>query len=119
MIGSMVQMKQRRTLYGQGISRHHAREIYDSGKRDFAAVAALLGETPFLFGDAPSSYDAVLYAFTLGAYRTPFADVYGPCPENLARFCARIDQRYFADLLGAGSSPSASTQASPLAHTAR
>jgi glutathione S-transferase len=98
LIGAMVQRKQRRTLYGQGISRHHAREIYACGTRDFAALSALLGERPFLFGERPSSYDAVLYAFTLGAFRTPFADVYGPCPANLLRFCERIDQRYFADI---------------------
>jgi glutathione S-transferase len=98
LIGSMVQRKQRRTLFGQGISRHHPREIYDSGRRDFAAAAAVLGDRPYLFGAQPSSFDAVLYAFTLGAYRTPFAADYGPCPENLERFCRRIDERYFGDL---------------------
>jgi glutathione S-transferase len=100
-IGAMVQRKQRRTLYGQGISRHHPREIYDTGKRDFQALSALLGDRPYLFGSEPSSYDAVVYAFTLGAFRTPFAGDYGPCPENLARFCERIDQRWFKDLVAA------------------
>lgn len=108
LFGSMIQRKQRRTLYGQGISRHSPSEIYEYGRRDFAAAAALLGDGPYLFGSEPSSYDAVLYAFTLGAFRTPFADVYGRFPENLRTFCERIDQRYFADVLGVQPAASAS-----------
>jgi glutathione S-transferase len=99
LLGSMIQRKQRRTLFGQGISRHHSVDIYRTAQRDFAALSALLGEQKYLFGSEPSSYDAVLYAFTVGAYRTPFARVYGPCPDNLDRFCARIDQRFFPDLV--------------------
>jgi glutathione S-transferase len=102
MMGPMIQRKQRRTLYGQGTSRHKPAEIYESARRDFAAISALYGEKAFLFGERPSSYDAVVYAFTLGAFRTPFSDVYGPCPANLARFCERVDQRWFKDLIPAG-----------------
>lgn len=98
LLGSVLQRNVLRSLWGQGTSRHKPEEIYEMGRRDFAAASALLGEGLYLFGEAPSSFDAVLFAFTVAAFRTPFASKYGPCPQNLAAHADRILQRYFADL---------------------
>jgi glutathione S-transferase len=50
-------------LDGHGIGRHTRAEIYAFGARDLAALAAILGEKPFLFGDAPTLADATLFGF--------------------------------------------------------
>jgi glutathione S-transferase len=97
-VGTAVRRGVRRTLQGQGIARHEQYEIYDLARRDFMAAATLLGDKPYLFGSEPTSFDAVLYAFTIGAFRTPFAAPYGECPVNLSAHADRIHTRYFADL---------------------
>ena len=63
----------KRTLFGQGFGRHDVAEIANLASRDFASASALLGDKPFLFGDAPCSKDATLFAFTAAA-ATPFFD---------------------------------------------
>jgi glutathione S-transferase len=63
----------KRTLFGQGFGRHEVAEIANLASRDFASASALLGDKPFLFGDAPCSKDATLFAFTAAA-ATPFFD---------------------------------------------
>ncbi|MEM9851455.1 MAG: glutathione S-transferase family protein [Pseudomonadota bacterium] len=42
----------------QGVGRHSAAERLDRGRADIDAVAQVLGDTPWLFGDRPTSYDA-------------------------------------------------------------
>jgi glutathione S-transferase len=64
-------MKQ--VLHGQGFGRHSDAEIADLASRDFAAASRLLGDKPYLFGDAPCSMDATLFAFAAAA-ATPFFD---------------------------------------------
>ena len=47
----------------KGIARHHNEEVYALGKNDLDAIALLLNEKKYYFGDKPSSINAVLYAF--------------------------------------------------------
>ena len=68
-----AQARVRENLQGQGFGRHADAEIADLASRDFAAAADLLGEGPFLFGEAPCSFDATLFGFTASA-ATPFFD---------------------------------------------
>lgn len=63
----------KRTLHGQGFGRHDDAEIADLASRDFAVASELLGDKPYLFGKAPCSMDATLFAFTASA-ATPFFD---------------------------------------------
>jgi glutathione S-transferase len=53
----------RKQAFAQGVGRHAKDDVYAIGCADVDAVAALLGDKPFLLGDAPSSYDATVYAF--------------------------------------------------------
>ena len=64
-------MKQ--VLHGQGFGRHGNDEIANLAARDFAAASELLGGKPYLFGEAPCSMDATLFAFAASA-ATPFFD---------------------------------------------
>jgi glutathione S-transferase len=96
--GPLAQARTRRALFNQGTSRHSRDDIFEAGRRDFAAVAELLGDGPYLFGETPTSYDAVLYAFTRATFHTPFAQPYGACPPALAAHQERVHTRYFADV---------------------
>ncbi len=59
----LIRRKVKKTLHAQGIGRHSDAEIQAIGKADITAAATLLGDSPFLLGDHPSTYDATVYAF--------------------------------------------------------
>lgn len=67
----LIRRKVQKTMYAQGIGRHDRDEIYRLGAADLDALATTLGEGPFLFGDAPTSYDCTLYAFVESVLYTP------------------------------------------------
>ncbi|HEY4344315.1 MAG TPA: glutathione S-transferase family protein [Parvibaculum sp.] len=52
----------RQNLFAQGTGRHTREEIYALGAADLAAVSAVLGEKPFLFGERPTLADATAFA---------------------------------------------------------
>ncbi|WP_162558993.1 glutathione S-transferase family protein [Sphingorhabdus sp. EL138] len=58
----MIAQKQvKKGLQAQGIGRHTVDDIYTFGAADLAALTAQLCEKDFMFGDKPSSLDAVAY----------------------------------------------------------
>ena len=94
----LVRRKMLGSIYAQGTSRHEPAYIYDTVARDFDAVGQQLGERPYLFGEQPSSYDAVLYAFSSGIWNTPFASAFKPPPPNVRAHLERMHRRYFPEL---------------------
>jgi glutathione S-transferase len=62
-----------KSLSGQGTDRHSAAEADRLGARDIDALAALIGDKPFLFGDAPHGADATVFAF-LASIMAPIAE---------------------------------------------
>jgi len=46
-----------------GLGRHDRDEVLHRACADLDALASILGEGPYLFGDVPRSIDAVVYAF--------------------------------------------------------
>lgn len=58
----------RTALHGHGLGRHSRDEIYALGEKDLAAIAAQLGDKPFMMGDSATSLDAVLYPFVEGLW---------------------------------------------------
>ncbi|PWB81108.1 MAG: glutathione S-transferase [Methylocystaceae bacterium] len=63
LVKAFVRRKIARSLRAQGVGRHSEAEIAELGRRDIEALAVLLGEKPFLFGDEPSGADATAFAF--------------------------------------------------------
>ncbi len=49
-------------VYGQGMGRHSEAEQAARVSKDLAAIAALLADKPFLFGDKPTAADASVVA---------------------------------------------------------
>ncbi|MGD0960592.1 MAG: glutathione S-transferase family protein [Methylomonas sp.] len=51
----------KQTLYKQGIGRHSNQEILEIGDADLLALADLLGDNTYFFGDRPTSLDIAAY----------------------------------------------------------
>lgn len=85
-----------------GIGRHSRDERMLLAARDISAVAAVLGDKPYLFGDTPKAVDAAAFG-VLSSCATPFFDtpLTGLVREhaNLDAYLRRIEERYFAETL--------------------
>lgn len=88
----------KKVLYNNGIGRHSEKDIYDMGKQDLDAFIAILGDKKFIFGDRPSSFDAMAHGFLINTIRVPF-DI--PIKQHAVKFntlidyCKRIDDLYY------------------------
>lgn len=71
LLSPVLHRRLKATLHGQGTGRHSTEQIYALASADFTAASAVLGGQEFLFGPAPTSFDCVLYAFTLGVTSFP------------------------------------------------
>lgn len=80
-----VQIRVADALRAVGVGRHDPEEIFDLGERSIAALAALLGDKQYLFGDRPAGVDATAFAL-LAAIQTPHFD--SPLRNRLLRFPA-------------------------------
>ncbi len=99
-MAELVRLKVKRDLHSQGMGRHSAKDVYWAAKRDIRAVSTLIGENEFLFGDEPSSYDAVIYAFMTNIIDceldSPLKE-FGRSHDNLVAYCSRMRQRFYGD----------------------
>ncbi len=98
-IAAIVRRKIRRDAYGQGLLRHSESERARLAKRDIDALAELLGDKPFMFGDAPRGLDATVGAFVMGILCPVFNTAGRAAAEghpNLVAYRDRVVARYFA-----------------------
>ncbi len=97
----LVRRDFKKKLHGQGTGRHSPDEVTAFGVADFAAVAELLGDRPFFFGEAPRVVDCVLYAFleaTLGFPVDSKLKAHIARHANLVAYRQRIRDRWWQDL---------------------
>jgi glutathione S-transferase len=95
----VVRRNVRRILHGHGTSRLSPSQILEHARADIGAVAATLGDRPFLLGDTPSSFDAVLTGFVWCASVIPYPSVMREAVvahENLTAYLARMRERYWS-----------------------
>lgn len=96
----MIRKQNLDNLYAQGTGRHTRNEIYDLGKRDVTSLAGLLGDRPFMLGDAPTSLDATAWAFVLAIAAMPNSTPLGEhvrAQANLMSYLERMRQKYWND----------------------
>lgn len=99
MIGRVALRMMKKTLHAHGLGRHSSDEIAAAGRADLDCVAALLGDKPFLLGDKPSSYDAVVFAFLANVLDIDMDTAllaHARSHANLVAYCDRMKTRYFA-----------------------
>jgi glutathione S-transferase len=97
----LVRRGQIKKLREQGTGRHTYDEAMAIGAADLDAAAELLGDQPFLLGDAPRAVDCTLFAFLEGTTGFP---VDSPIKQralahaNLVAYRKRIRERWWKDL---------------------
>ena len=99
LVTPMIRRGVTKAAHTQGLGRHRPEEVLEMGKADVSAVAAVLGDKPFLLGENPTSFDAALYAFIVSILAFPVDSPlrkYTQGQQNLVRYCERVQQRYFA-----------------------
>ncbi|MDR5796430.1 glutathione S-transferase family protein [Caballeronia sp. LZ008] len=80
----------------QGIGRYEPDAVYARGIASLQAIANLLGDGPFMFGDAPASIDAALYGFVANIW---FYDIDTPLKRfvatrgKLVEHCGAVRER--------------------------
>ena len=87
-------------LHGHGMGRHPPERIWDFGRRDLDAVAALVEERPFLMGEELCSYDLAVFSVVAAVIWTPFDNPlvrHGRGLEVLDAYCRRLWERLLPD----------------------
>jgi len=100
---AMVRRQVRKTLHAQGLGRHTKPQIEEIAVRGIEAIAAFLGDKPYLLGDAPCGADASTFAFVAGflskSFDTPMRDA-AEKHANLIAYSARGMKQWFPALSG-------------------
>jgi glutathione S-transferase len=83
---------------GQGVASHTRENIEAMGKADVDALSTILGDKPYLFGDAPTSFDATLYGFLANVLAFPAEGAvakHARTKANLVAFVDRVKAKYW------------------------
>jgi len=95
-----LQARKAADLHAQGLGRHAPAQIAALGERSIGALAQLLGDKPYLMGEAPSGVDATAFGM-LACVVTPFFDTplrrAVEAHPNLVAYVARMMQRYYPE----------------------
>jgi glutathione S-transferase len=88
----------RSQLKGHGIGGHTREEIADIGKRDIDALAGILGNQSWYFGDEPTETDVVVFSVLANIYDVDFISPLKPViarHANLLAFIGRFRERFY------------------------
>jgi glutathione S-transferase len=88
-------------IYGHGMARHTAEEIFALGNQDIDALSACLGDKKYFLGDRPTTLDASAFGFLINTFGCPIESPlkeYGLSKHNLTSFVDRIKAEYYPDL---------------------
>ena len=88
-------------IYGHGIGRHKAEEIFKISMLDIDAISDFLGDKNYFLGERPSTLDASAFGIlinTLGCpIESPLKD-HSLSKKNLTNYISRIKSHYFSEL---------------------
>lgn len=93
----------RRTMHAQGLGRHTDAEREQLGRRAVDALAACLGDKPWLMGAEPCGADATAFAFVSGGLCPLFRSKVREAMEkhaNLIAYGTRGISRWYPGLVG-------------------
>ena len=88
----------REKLHGYRIGRYDPGFVRDALRDRLNALAHFLGDKPFIFGEAPSTIDAGLYAILAQFIHFPLPNPHVEIAreyESLVAYCDRIKARYY------------------------
>jgi glutathione S-transferase len=97
-VPGLIRSQIKKQLHAQGTGRHTRAEIYEIGRRDLDALAAMVGDQPYMLGGEPTSIDATAYAFVGVALWSPPGSPLKQHVEahpSLVAYCERMRDRYW------------------------
>ena len=98
LIFSMLRSHLRRQLYARGLARHTPHIIEAKGRADVEALAAFLGDKPFLLGGQPTTADTAVFGLVAPMVywpmQTPVAS-YIKSVGTIVSYCDRMRERCF------------------------
>jgi len=77
---------------GHGIGKHSHDDIYALAKSDFEAISNQLGENAFLFGDKPSTADAIAFGLLVNLVRGQLTNQVGEQLDFFPNLLAYVDR---------------------------
>ena len=90
----------KKQLWKQGTGRHSADEVLEMAKRDIAALAAIVGDRPYVHGDKIRTIDTVVFSIVVNlthvTVNTPMTQA-ARAHANLVAYAQRILDQYFPD----------------------
>lgn len=97
-VKSALRRMNAKRLRGHGIGRHPRAQIAELAIRDVSALAAVLGDKPFLTGDQPCGADASVFGIVTAILTPPLDSPIRSALQqqaNLVAYRDRITRRYF------------------------
>jgi glutathione S-transferase len=97
----IIRRAQIKKAHAQGTGRHTLDEVMAIGVADFDALADVLGDKPFLFGEQPRVIDCTTFAFVEMFLGFPLDSPIKQAAQrhaNLAAYRKRIRDRWWTDL---------------------
>jgi len=92
----------KKSLWLQGTGRHTPEQILNMAERDIGALAAIIGDGPYVHGDQIRTIDAVVYAYVVNLTEikltTPMIET-ARAHANLVAYARRITEQYFPELI--------------------
>ena len=99
----VIRRQVRKSLHAHGMGRHTKAQIEEIAVRGIDAIAAFLGDRPYLLGDTPCGADATIFAFVAGLLCKHFDSPMRDAAEkhaNLVAYSARGMKRWYPALAG-------------------
>ncbi|MEW6993374.1 glutathione S-transferase family protein [Colwelliaceae bacterium MEBiC 14330] len=98
-VPGIYRRKVKKALHAQGMGRHSYDEVADIADKTFAALATILADKAYFFGDKLSTFDATAYAFLCQFITVQCANKLNDKAksyENLVGFCQRIEKQFYS-----------------------
>jgi glutathione S-transferase len=96
---AMIRRKVRGNLHSQGLGRHSLSEVAELANRATDALAAVLGDKPYLMGANKCGADATAFAFGAGVlcplFDTPI-QTHAAKHQNLVAYCDRLRKEFYS-----------------------
>jgi glutathione S-transferase len=97
----IIASKLRKQLYARGIARHSHEIVVAKGCADIDALAAYLGDKPYLISDHPTTADTAVFGLVAPVVYWPMATPvasYARSVKAIAAYCDRMRDRCFANV---------------------
>lgn len=94
----LLRKNMKRTLIGQGLTKHSHEEILHIAKQSLQALSDLIADKKYFFGEKASSLDASAYGILANFIETNISNSFNSLARefpNLVNYCARVKKTFY------------------------